>query len=93
MCGVQYVHSKNVAHLDLKPENLLISGDSKLPLIKLCDFGHSSFIAENQFRRRTVGTPAYSAPEIHHKKSNFTFITLIFSFFLILKIYWGSSFC
>mmetsp|Transcript_125953 Transcript_125953/g.177706 ORF Transcript_125953/g.177706 Transcript_125953/m.177706 type:complete len:188 (+) Transcript_125953:129-692(+) len=33
--GLEYLHSKNIAHLDLKIENLLMGKDFKL---KICDF-------------------------------------------------------
>ncbi|XP_076037033.1 calcium/calmodulin-dependent protein kinase type II-like [Oratosquilla oratoria] len=37
--AVAYVHSKNLAHLDLKTENIVLSADHKI--VKLIDFGMS----------------------------------------------------
>ena len=39
--GVSFLHSKGIAHWDLKPSNILISNQRKEPGIKakLCDFG------------------------------------------------------
>jgi serine/threonine protein kinase len=36
--ALQYCHHKQVAHLDIKPDNLLLSEEGE---IKLCDFGVS----------------------------------------------------
>ncbi|KAJ5722264.1 hypothetical protein N7488_000299 [Penicillium malachiteum] len=37
--GVAYMHQQGVAHLDLKPNNILLDGD----LVKIIDFGHSQY--------------------------------------------------
>ena len=34
--GLEYIHSKNIAHLDLKPQNLFLT---MLGVIKIGDFG------------------------------------------------------
>ncbi|KAH6988288.1 serine/threonine-protein kinase, partial [Ilyonectria sp. MPI-CAGE-AT-0026] len=41
MRGVEHIHEMGVAHLDLKPENLLLTGDG---LLKISDFGHSECV-------------------------------------------------
>jgi [calcium/calmodulin-dependent protein kinase] kinase len=59
--GLSYLHSHNVIHGDIKPENLLISGDGS---IKICDFGLSRmFEGGNDELQRSPGTPVYTAPE------------------------------
>lgn len=35
---LEIIHSRNIAHLDLRPENILIGNDGK---VKICDFGSS----------------------------------------------------
>lgn len=56
---LDYLHSHNVAHRDIKPDNILV--DNELH-IKLIDFG---FSREGDEQCRTYcGSPAYSAPEI-----------------------------
>lgn len=57
--GLAYLHSHDVLHGDLKPDNLLVSQNhGGLPQLKIIDFGisHPSFV-------RLAGTPSYMAPE------------------------------
>nr|XP_033812863.1 death-associated protein kinase 3 [Geotrypetes seraphini]XP_033812864.1 death-associated protein kinase 3 [Geotrypetes seraphini]XP_033812866.1 death-associated protein kinase 3 [Geotrypetes seraphini] len=63
--GVQYLHSKRIAHFDLKPENImLLDKNSPSPRIKLIDFGIAHKIeAGNEFKN-IFGTPEFVAPEI-----------------------------
>ena len=58
--GVEYLHSMDVAHQDIKPENLLIGSDGRL---KIANFGLASSIGrktDDKWR----GTPQFIAPEM-----------------------------
>ena len=61
--GLNYIHSLNLVHLDIKPENILISMDGQ---IKLGDFGS----CKETFKRICItsepicGTPSWMAPEL-----------------------------
>ncbi|XP_034039272.1 death-associated protein kinase 3 [Thalassophryne amazonica] len=63
--GVHYLHSKRIAHFDLKPENImLLDKNVPNPRIKLIDFGIAHQIkAGNEFKN-IFGTPEFVAPEI-----------------------------
>ncbi|KAJ6654492.1 hypothetical protein lerEdw1_006913 [Lerista edwardsae] len=63
--GVYYLHSKRIAHFDLKPENImLLDKNVPSPRIKLIDFGIAHKIeAGNEFKN-IFGTPEFVAPEI-----------------------------
>ena len=62
LLGLQYIHSLNVAHRDLKPQNILID---KFDRIKICDFGLSRhFDKKEGFLTKTpCGSPCYVSPE------------------------------
>ena len=68
ICGVNYLHSANVIHRDLKPPNILVNKDCQ---IKICDFGLGRGIPEEgegieNFGNMTeyVTTRWYRAPEV-----------------------------
>ncbi|KAH6761766.1 sucrose nonfermenting protein kinase 2.3 [Perilla frutescens var. hirtella] len=65
--GVSYCHSMQVCHRDLKLENTLLDG-SPAPRLKICDFGYSKSSLLHSQPKSTVGTPAYIAPEVLHRK-------------------------
>ncbi|XP_061077565.1 death-associated protein kinase 3-like isoform X1 [Conger conger] len=63
--GVHYLHSKKIAHFDLKPENIMLLDKSfPLPRIKLIDFGLAHKIEEGAEFKNIFGTPEFVAPEI-----------------------------
>lgn len=57
--ALSYVHSRDVVHFDLKPDNVLVTRDGT---VKIVDFGIAgSALAERDAIR---GTPHYMAPEL-----------------------------
>lgn len=65
--GIDYCHSVEVCHRDLKLENTLLTDDAA-PRLKICDFGYSKNGLLHSQPKSTVGTPAYIAPEVLSKK-------------------------
>lgn len=59
--GLDYLHYNRVVHGDLKPENLLVSGEGEL---RIADFGSSRVLDGGQMQQKLAGTPAFQAPEV-----------------------------
>ncbi|XP_020368770.1 serine/threonine-protein kinase 17B-like [Rhincodon typus] len=62
--GVVFLHQNNIVHLDLKPQNILLTSSSPLGDIKIVDFGLSRRVDNVGELREITGTPEYIAPEI-----------------------------
>ncbi|XP_038216457.1 uncharacterized protein LOC119835604 isoform X2 [Zerene cesonia] len=61
--GLHYIHRQKIAHLDMKPENIIcVNPNSRL--IKIADFGLARAIHERHIVRAIYGTKDYVAPEI-----------------------------
>ena len=88
--GLEYLHSINIIHRNIKPENILFDKDNK---IKITDFGYSAFIkpqweilpfdeklcSNNSF----ISNEDYGAPEIL-KRKKYDFKSDIYSLGLII---------
>ncbi|EJW86240.1 other/ULK/ULK protein kinase, partial [Wuchereria bancrofti] len=61
--AIQYMRAMNVAHMDLKPQNILLTNRQK-PFIKVSDFGLSQYLKKNEQTSSFRGSPLYMAPEI-----------------------------
>ncbi|XP_010122529.1 PREDICTED: serine/threonine-protein kinase 17A, partial [Chlamydotis macqueenii] len=62
--GVSFLHRSNVVHLDLKPQNILLTSKSPLGDVKIVDFGLSRIMKSSEELREIMGTPEYVAPEV-----------------------------
>uniref|UniRef100_A0A673TSA2 Death-associated protein kinase 1 n=1 Tax=Suricata suricatta TaxID=37032 RepID=A0A673TSA2_SURSU len=63
--GVYYLHSLQIAHFDLKPENImLLDRNVSKPRIKIIDFGLAHKIDFGNEFKNIFGTPEFVAPEI-----------------------------
>ena len=58
---LEYMHERQVAYRDVKPENLIVANDGYLRLV---DFGLSKFLGPGERTFTFCGTPLYLAPEV-----------------------------
>lgn len=60
--GLQYLHSNNIVHRDIKSDNILTSKNGD---VKLADFGYSAQLTQERSARSSkVGTLCWMAPEL-----------------------------
>uniref|UniRef100_A0A8C7ZVN7 Serine/threonine-protein kinase ULK3 n=1 Tax=Oryzias sinensis TaxID=183150 RepID=A0A8C7ZVN7_9TELE len=59
-CALQFLHERNISHLDLKPQNILLSGC----VLKLADFGFAQYMSPWDEKSVLRGSPLYMAPEM-----------------------------
>mmetsp|Transcript_17852 Transcript_17852/g.25110 ORF Transcript_17852/g.25110 Transcript_17852/m.25110 type:complete len:206 (-) Transcript_17852:45-662(-) len=80
--GVEYLHNKDIAHMDMKPENILLGEDGKL---KVTDFDSSVFVDKERVVSK-VGTRNYRAPECINCNAKDLFAADIYSLGVILFV-------
>ncbi|KAI3769010.1 hypothetical protein L6452_00106 [Arctium lappa] len=69
--GMEYLHSKNIVHFDLKCDNLLVNmKDSSRPICKVGDFGLSKIKRNTLVSGGVRGTLPWMAPELLNGGSN-----------------------
>jgi len=78
--GMQYLHSRNIMHCDLKSSNILLDSSYK---IRITDFGNSKFKRINEDSLGRVGTPHWMAPEIL-RGENFVLSSDVYSYGVVL---------
>lgn len=61
--AVRYMHEKNIIHLDIKPENIMLT-TSRSTDVKLIDFGLATKLNPNDDVKISTGTAEFAAPEI-----------------------------
>ncbi len=70
LCGVAYIHSRNVIHRDIKPSNVLcahkVGSDSVV--LKLADFGLAKNTTASE-AKTVCGTLVYASPEVYNNES------------------------
>ncbi|XP_053386213.1 kalirin-like isoform X3 [Mercenaria mercenaria] len=62
--AIQFLHNCRIAHLDIKPENLLCDTNNGVTVVKLTDFGDARHIYNNYYVHAASGDPEFLAPEI-----------------------------
>jgi len=79
--GVEYCHSKNIIHRDLKYDNCLLGENF---VLKISDFGFATYYF-NEMMITSIGTLQYSAPEVL-SENQYTDAVDIFSMGVMLFI-------
>jgi serine/threonine protein kinase len=91
--ALKFCHANKIIHLDLKPQNVLISiqqnhqlnNNTKKYCCKLSDFGCSVMLDSQYIRNRSLGgTTRYSAPEVLQNLSMIDCSADIFSLAIIM---------
>nr|XP_039262310.1 uncharacterized protein LOC120338389 isoform X1 [Styela clava] len=61
-CGIMYLHRNQVVHLDMKPENIMITADGST--LKIIDFGSSKEVKSDKEIMWNYGNPEFVSPEV-----------------------------
>ncbi|XP_031828727.1 unc-51 like kinase 3 homolog Aduk isoform X2 [Nomia melanderi] len=65
--ALKYLRTHNVSHMDLKPQNLLLTRKPQL-VLKVGDFGLAQYLSNSEQKFAIRGSPLYMAPEILLKR-------------------------
>lgn len=67
-CGIDHAHKNKIVHRDLRPSNIMISGEGT---VKITDFGTSVWLSNLPYASTRIGSPPYMAPEQFLGKATF----------------------
>jgi len=95
--ALEYLHSKNIVHRDIKLDNILINNFSVIKVfdfnlhlhikLKICDFGVSKEITKHEKMTDQCGTPVYMAPEILLNAVKYRMIIIIIGLLWVWRGY------
>ncbi|WP_349372018.1 serine/threonine-protein kinase [Salinarimonas sp.] len=85
-CGLTHIHSANVVHRDIKPQNIRVSSEGT---VKILDFGLSRSVGVDSKTRSVIGTSEFMAPELFGEQTiSFSSSVDIYAFGVtLLKIF------
>lgn len=67
--ALNFMHEKEIAHRDMKIENILCQSKKNLDSVKVTDFGFATKFDPNHKMYLTLGSPLYMAPELCERRS------------------------
>lgn len=83
--AISYCHDyKGIAHLDLKPENIMFLTPNDDAPIQIIDFGLARYYPTSGYMTKIVGSTRYTAPEVLNRK--YTHICDVWSIGIICYI-------
>jgi glycogen synthase kinase 3 beta len=68
--ALAYIHSLNICHRDIKPQNLLL--DTRTHQVRLCDFGSAKVLVKNEANVAYICSRYYRAPELVFEATEYT---------------------
>jgi len=68
--SLAYIHSFNICHRDIKPQNLLLNAETGV--LKLCDFGSAKNLVRNEPNVSYICSRYYRAPELIFGATDYT---------------------
>lgn len=94
--AMRAAHSAGVVHRDLKPDNIIVTGEASSPFLKVLDFGIAKSLTTATALQTAPGqgTPLWTAPEqmrvddVPHPRSDVFALGLLTFFVLTGKVYW-----
>ncbi|XP_005078086.1 sperm motility kinase X-like [Mesocricetus auratus] len=89
VCAVHYCHENDIAHRDIKLDNMLLDDKGN---IKLCDFGLATRVTPGQGTKGFCGTLEYCAPELFSDEEYDAMAADIWSMGVVLYAMVTSSF-
>lgn len=86
--GLMFLKEKNIAHLDIKPNNIIVSRDLSA---KLSDFGQAFHIKEDPSKHKHGFTVPYVAPEVFYEEPYLNSKVDVYSFGVTMyKVIFGN---
>ena len=77
--ALTYLHSQNIAHRDVKPENILLQTFGNTLTTKLIDFGISRTYTLDKLISTPCGTASYAPPEMHKGEEYYGLLSDVWS--------------
>lgn len=84
--GLSCIHSRGIAHRDIKLENILVKTEAGVFKPVIVDFGLSKLFLTNERSTQSYGSLLFSSPEIILKGQSHTVMTDMWSLGVLLHV-------